>query len=71
MTAVHVTCPKKGVFSLAALTSVHFVSVRVSVRFKLSADATDLPKVSLDLPTHNIAFYELKSSPVGWLYVTI
>jgi hypothetical protein len=39
--------PEKEVFSLAALTSVHFVSVGVSVRFRLSIQATDLPKVSL------------------------
>jgi hypothetical protein len=43
--------PPKGVFSLAALTSVHLVSVRVSVRFRLSIQPTDLPKVSsLDQP---------------------
>jgi hypothetical protein len=43
--------PEKRGVSLAALTSVHLVSVRVSVRFRLPIQATDLPKVSsLDLP---------------------
>jgi hypothetical protein len=52
-TAVHVTCPKKGAFSLAALASVH----SVSVRFRLSIEAA-----VLTCPRHRFSRTKIESS---------